>query len=294
MSTSPTRPAPVGATASSSGPDRGPDRRDGGADGHLARALAAFARPFEGADARDGGRWPAIARRAGSALAPPRRRLVVALTVAVAAVVVGAVAGLRPGARRPGEGPAATAPVAAAPAPHPPATAPPGGSADPREEGVGPPATDGPADVYAHAAGAVVAPGLYRLRGPARVSDLVRAAGGFRLDADPDRVNLAAPVPDGARVYVPRRGEAGAGPAVSGPDGGASVSAPPTAPQGPVNLNTAGEAELETLPGIGPATAAAIVRRRTEHGPFTSIDQLGEVRGIGPARLAALRGRVVL
>ena len=109
------------------------------------------------------------------------------------------------------------------------------------------------------------------------------------LDADTDAVNLAAPLTDGQRLYIPHVGEVPAGAAV--PDAGGGVTA---ASPGPVNLNRASSDELETLPGVGPTTAAAIIAYRTQHGPFASVDDLGEVSGIGTAKLAALRGLVTV
>ena len=164
----------------------------------------------------------------------------------------------------------------------------------------------GPGDgaVVVHAAGAVSRPGVYTLPAGSRVQDLVAAAGGLTADADSDRVNLAAPVPDGSRVYVPRRGEVGPGPdvvpigpgpgSVSGPDGSGVGPAGDPAPSSssPLDLNQASAGELELLPGVGPATAAAIVAHRQQHGPFTSVDQLQNVRGIGPAKLAQIRDLV--
>lgn len=142
--------------------------------------------------------------------------------------------------------------------------------------------TAGP--VVVHVAGAVVAPGVHQLPPGSRVVDAVEASGGLTPDADAGAVNLAAEVVDGSQVYVPRIGEVPP-PAPAGPDGGGTGG-------GPVDLNTADVALLETLPGIGPATAAAIVDHRERHGPFTSVEGLLEVRGIGEAKLAALRDLV--
>ncbi|MCU0261549.1 MAG: helix-hairpin-helix domain-containing protein, partial [Ilumatobacteraceae bacterium] len=111
-----------------------------------------------------------------------------------------------------------------------------------------------------HVAGAVAAPGVHRLPAGARVVDAVTAAGGPLPDAVLDAVNLAAPLVDGQRLYVPRAGDDPvvlAAPGVPGVD-----PAAPPGPAGPVDLNRATVAELESLPGVGPATAAAIVEHR--------------------------------
>lgn len=143
--------------------------------------------------------------------------------------------------------------------------------------------------VLAHAAGAVRRPGLYELAAGERVADLLEAAGGATRAADLDRVNLAAPVADGTQVIVPRRGEPA--PSLSTPTDGPSPSDPPAAP---VNINLAGPDELETLPGVGPATAAAIIEYRDANGPFASADELIDVPGIGEAKLAAVADLVTV
>lgn len=151
-------------------------------------------------------------------------------------------------------------------------------------------------EVVVHAAGAVARPGLYHLPVAARVADLLEVAGGLTAAADVSRVNLAAPLADGQRVYVlgvgepaapPVEGPAGAGPPASPDDGDADEAAM-------VNINTADAAELEDLPGVGPVTAEAIIAHRDEHGPFTTVDQLLDVNGIGDAKLAAMRDRVTV
>jgi competence protein ComEA len=149
------------------------------------------------------------------------------------------------------------------------------------------------AHVVIHVTGAVRAPGVYQLRPGQRVADAIAAAGGALPDAEADALNLAAPVADGDRIAVPAAGEA------LSPSGGASAghSHADNASVGsdagaPVDLNTADLAELEALPGIGPATAAAIVDHRTANGPFASVDDLEAVRGIGPAKLEAIRDHV--
>lgn len=137
-----------------------------------------------------------------------------------------------------------------------------------------------------HAAGAVVRPGVVEVPAGARVVDVVHAAGGPSPDADLNQVNLAEIVKDAQRVYIPRVGETVAAlPSTSGPDTSAGGADPP----GVVNLNEASESELETLPGVGPATAKAIVDYRTQNGRFRSVDDLLNVRGIGPAKLEQIK-----
>ncbi|MEA3077628.1 MAG: competence protein ComEA [Actinomycetota bacterium] len=146
--------------------------------------------------------------------------------------------------------------------------------------------------VVVHVAGAVVRPGVYKLAPAARVADALDAAGGPAADADVDAVNLAAKVEDGDRVFVPRKGES---PALVMPPGGSNAgsgSAGPGSAAAVVDLNRATAGELDALPGVGPATAAAIVKYRTEHGRFRSVDQLLDVPGIGPSKLGTLRPKV--
>lgn len=164
--------------------------------------------------------------------------------------------------------------------------------------------TSAAAPVVVQAAGAVVVPGVYRLAPGSRVDDLVRRAGGLTPDADVDRVNLAALVGDGERVWVPRRGEDAVPPVVAGtgtgvvaggghPGGSTGTGTdgtPSTA--SPVDLNTATAEQLDELPGVGPATAAAILAYRDANGPFRSVEDLLEVRGIGDAKLDQLRSLV--
>jgi competence protein ComEA len=137
-----------------------------------------------------------------------------------------------------------------------------------------------------HVAGAVRHPGVYRLRGGARVKDAVARAGGPRRGADVNAINLAAKVADGQQVVVPRRGAIAQLAAADGGGGAAAAAA------GPISLNSATAEQLDTLDGVGPATAAKILDWRREHGGFRSVDDLGQVPGIGPKRLAALREKV--
>lgn len=142
--------------------------------------------------------------------------------------------------------------------------------------------------VLVHVAGAVAEPGVYQLVGDARVRDAIIAAGGPTDLADSNALNLAASVADGVRVYVPVIGEAV--PATH--DIGAASAGADQPPGLPVDVNAAGASELERLPGVGPATAAAIVTDRERNGPFLDVDDLDRVPGIGPAKLDALRDLV--
>ena len=148
------------------------------------------------------------------------------------------------------------------------------------------------AEVLVHAAGSVVAPGLYRLPTGSRVGDLLDAAGGVAPEGDTNRINLAAPLADGERVYVPRVGELEVPPiAVADEPTIADSPSGATAVQ-PLDLNRATAEQLEELPGVGPSIAGAIVDHRETSGAFRSVDDLLEVRGIGPARLEQLRDLV--
>jgi len=146
-----------------------------------------------------------------------------------------------------------------------------------------------PSTLVVHAAGGVARPGVYRLDVGSRVGDLLTAAGGVAADGDLDRLNLAATLADGARIYVPRLGQADIPqPAetdtpAGAPGGGARSDS------GPIDLNRATADQLESLPGVGPSIAAAIIDHRERKGPFGSVDELVDVRGIGPARLEQLR-----
>ena len=139
--------------------------------------------------------------------------------------------------------------------------------------------------VTVHVAGAVRRPGLYRLGAGARVDDALRRAGGPRPRADLTAVNLAAKLEDGRQVLVPERG---ADPRASSVPAGAAGGAAAAAPAQPVNLNTATLEQLDTLDGVGPGIAKRILDYRQQHGGFTRVEQLGEVPGIGPKRLATL------
>ena len=141
-------------------------------------------------------------------------------------------------------------------------------------------------DVYVHVAGAVAAPGLYRLFDGARVVDAIAAAGGFADGADRAAVNLARTVGDGEQLVVPVIGAV--------PPTGTGGAGPAPAGDGRINLNTADVAALDTLPRIGPALAQRIIDWRDDNGSFTSVEDLLAVPGIGDKMLESLRDLVTV
>jgi len=165
--------------------------------------------------------------------------------------------------------------------------------------------------VVVHVLGAVAHAGVVMVPGGGRVTDALEAAGGASGDADLARLNLARPLVDGERLYVPRVGEVdvphalgadsggAAGPAGSagadpGPGSGVSGAAGSdgSAASDVVDLNSADQAALETLPGIGPGLAQRILAWREEHGRFSAVEDLLDVSGIGDGRFVELQDRV--
>ena len=150
-----------------------------------------------------------------------------------------------------------------------------------------------------HVVGQVRHPGVVRLPADARVLDAVKAAGGATSSADLNHLNLARPVVDGEQIVVPKPGESFAAPGPPAPGeagngagsaGQGSTGVGPTG--GLVDLNTADVSALDSLPGVGPVLSQRILDWRTEHGRFSSIDELGEVSGIGDKLLARIRPKV--
>ena len=135
--------------------------------------------------------------------------------------------------------------------------------------------------------GKVRRPGIVTLPKGSRVYEAIEAAGGLKGRVDTTSLNMARELTDGEQVLV---GLEPADPAAAAP-GGASGSA---APGAKVNLNTATLEQLDTLPGVGPVTAQAILTWRESHGRFGSVDDLLDVKGIGDATLAELRELVVV
>ncbi len=153
-----------------------------------------------------------------------------------------------------------------------------------------------PETLWVHVAGAVASPGLRELPGGARVGEAVAAAGGALPGAALDAVNLARLLTDGEQVYVPTAEEVAAGgglPAAAGVAGAPGTGAGQGAAGG-VDINTAGAAELEQLPGVGPATAAKIVADREANGPFTAPEDIMRVSGIGEKKFESMRDLIVV
>jgi len=150
-----------------------------------------------------------------------------------------------------------------------------------------PAATTGtPATIQVYVSGAVKHPDVYTLPARCIVKDAMLAAGGPAEDADLDRINLAAPLSDGMQIHFPRKGEAAPAPGGSGP-GGAPAS-------GPVNINTATLDQLDTLPGIGPSIGQSIIDYRTANGPFKTIEQIKDVKGIGDALFEKIKNSITV
>jgi competence protein ComEA len=137
--------------------------------------------------------------------------------------------------------------------------------------------------------GAVIKPGVYSLSAGSRLQEALTLAGGTVADADLRGLNLARKLVDGEQIYVPVQGEGtGAFPTVS------ASRVPAAVPQGKININAATVEQLDTLPGIGPALAQRIVEYRTVNGPFTTLEDLKKVRGIGDVIFAQMQDLISL
>jgi competence protein ComEA len=164
--------------------------------------------------------------------------------------------------------------------------------------------TVSPSIITVHVAGAVKNPGVYRLPSSARVVDAVASAGGALRNADLESINLAQTITDTEQIYIPikkvsrprvttaprlrpQRTTPTTVPVIVGGNTGAQ-------PTRLINLNTATASDLDSLPGVGPSTAKAIIAYRTKKGSFSKVEDLLNVPGIGPAKLAALRDQVMV
>lgn len=158
-------------------------------------------------------------------------------------------------------------------------------------------ATATPAPMRVHVVGAVRQPGVYALEPASRMVEAVAAAGGMAADADEERVNLAEHLRDGQQVYIPHVGTPSPPsptPLQPTPPAGQSADPQAAATTTKININTASLAELDTLPGIGPAYAQRIIAYREAHGPFADIAQITQVNGIGPVTFEKLQGLITV
>jgi competence protein ComEA len=152
--------------------------------------------------------------------------------------------------------------------------------------------------IVVHVAGEVNVPGVYSLAAGSRMVDALDAAGGPTNRADLEVINLATPITDATQIYVPARNQTARPtfrrpqPGVNGGVNSGATGQTDDQQGGVININRASAAELEQLPGVGPATAQAIIDYRTSNGPFATPEELLEVKGIGPAKFASMRNKV--
>ena len=146
-----------------------------------------------------------------------------------------------------------------------------------------------PQNILVEIKGQVASPGVFEMQSDARLHEAIKLAGGLLPEADELSLNLAMKLSDEMSIYVPKTGETEAAPAVITQ---ATGSAETESAEGSVNINTADETGLSTLPGIGPSKAAAIIAHRDEHGPFASIEALKDVTGIGDKTFENLKDAI--
>lgn len=148
-----------------------------------------------------------------------------------------------------------------------------------------------PAPVIVHVAGAVREPGVHNLPYGSRVKDAIEKSGGLTDEANPDLVNLAMPIEDGMQIWVPALEVEQGNEAIAGNTPGIHV---PDQNLALININTASQDELETLSGIGPVIANAIIQFRLENGPFKTIEDIQSVSGIGPVTFDKIKSRITV
>lgn len=161
-------------------------------------------------------------------------------------------------------------------------------SSPPRGKAITLSAPPSPKPLMVHISGAVLQPGVYALPAGSRIQDGIQAAGGLGPEADTSLLNLAALVQDGERVYVPSQTFTTPAPPITR----SYTPQETTTAGGLININTASLGELESLPGIGPTLAQRIIEYRVTHGPFTTIEAIQDVAGIGPARYEQIKNLI--
>lgn len=155
------------------------------------------------------------------------------------------------------------------------------------------------ASIAVYVSGAVNKPGVVTLPAGSRAVDAVNACGGVLPTADPDKINMAQELKDGEQLRVPERAQVaatGAAGAATGAAtaGSASGATPASTAGGLVNINTASEQELDTLPGIGPAMAKRIIEYRTTEGGFKKLEDIKNIKGIGDAKYNKLKDKICI
>ncbi len=238
------------------------------------------------------GHRPHVGERALAALSPHRRAVKALAIVAAFVVVISAFLAWRARPSTVTVGPGATTAATAGPVGGPPTNA--GPTVLPSAS-----TTSAATMLVVAVEGKVRHPGLVRLPPGSRIADAIEAAGGAEPGTDLSFVNLAQKVVDGELIVIgvtpPPGVAATSGSGSSGAGGsGAGGSSGAAQPGAPINLNTATEADLETLPGIGPALAQRIIDYRTQHGAFRSVDELHNVSGIGDAKFAEIKDLVTV
>jgi competence protein ComEA len=154
-----------------------------------------------------------------------------------------------------------------------------------------------PVPIQVHVTGAVANPGVYALPVDSRVQDAIQAAGGFAENANDTAVNLATLLEDGAQISVAAKKPTSQPSTAAGVEQGSEKNEgqpPPPNLDSPININTATQEELESLPGIGPVTAQKIIEYRETNGPFIGIEDIQKVSGIGPATFEKLRDLITV
>jgi competence protein ComEA len=149
-------------------------------------------------------------------------------------------------------------------------------------------------EIFVHIAGAVINPGVYRLKQGQRVIDAVKSAGGMQAGAFPDALNLAAKLKDGDKVYLPKKGEQPQGQTAESGNGQQTLLGGGAPIQEKIDLNAASAEQLDKLPGIGPTLAKRIIDYRSSHVAFKQISELRDVEGIGEKKFASLKDKVTI
>lgn len=154
-------------------------------------------------------------------------------------------------------------------------------------------AAEEPAEISVYICGFVNSPGVIKIKEGARLDEAIKMAGGAAAEADLTAVNLAYKLADEDMIYIPEKGEKPSAESRAMP-GVSTVKSAARLNTGKININTAGESELDTLPGVGPSTARAIIRHRNDNGPFLAIEDIKQVKGIGDAKFDSIKDGITV